>query len=177
MSSLAKEKKIQKKVSRQKAAIASILQKNSVKFLCDLHENICEIIQSNSTEVEKTFAVGSFRRLFWEKEKALAEIKGAQGMRWHPLIFSWALHLKSLFSSAYHSLRTPGFIRMPSERDYSNFYSKLFLTNKICTKKNLVYERHQQEIIGFVDLGDVPNQLRTKERSKKIPMVKRSNRM
>ena len=82
-SSLAKEKNIQKKVSMQKVSIASILQKNSVKFLCDLYENICEIIQSNSTQVEKTFAVGSFCRLFCEKQKALAETKSAQVWRYN----------------------------------------------------------------------------------------------
>ena len=70
MSFLAKEKKkLQKKVCRQKAAIASILQKNAVKLPCDFHKNICKIIQSNSTEVEKTFLAGSFCRLFCEQQK------------------------------------------------------------------------------------------------------------
>ena len=40
--------------------------------------------------------------------------------------------------------------------------------DEIRIKEDLVYDSHQQEIIGFVDLGNVPNQLRAKERNEKL---------
>ncbi len=49
----------------------------------------------------------------------------AKQMRWHPMMIRWCLNLKLLSSSAYHSLRTSGFIKLPSERtlrDYTNYF-------------------------------------------------------
>ena len=46
-------------------------------------------------------------------------------MRWHPLIIRWCLNLKLMSTSAYHAMKTAGFIRLPSERtlrDYSNYF-------------------------------------------------------
>ena len=45
-------------------------------------------------------------------------------MRWHPCMVRWCLNLKLLSSAAYHSLRTSGFLTLPSEhtlRDYTHF--------------------------------------------------------
>lgn len=66
----------------------------------------------------------SFQRLFWEQQLQATQAKCCTQVRWHPLIVWWCLHLKLLSSAAYHSLRSTGFIKLPSERtlrDYTHW--------------------------------------------------------
>lgn len=54
-----------------------------------------------------------------------AQVTDSRQMRWHPMMIKWCLNLKLLSSSAYHSLRTSGFIKLPSERtlrDYTRYF-------------------------------------------------------
>ena len=79
---------------------------------------------SSDSEVKRAFPEGSFRRLFWEHQLKASSVKDSRQMRWHPCMIRWCLNLKLLSSSAYHSLRTSGFIKLPSERtlrDYTHF--------------------------------------------------------
>ena len=60
--------------------------------------------------------------------------------------------------------------RLGSLTDAQKYVVVVF--NEIRVKEDLVYERHQQEIIGFVDLGNIPNQLRAMEGSEKLSKAK-----
>ena len=54
----------------------------------------------------------------------MAKLKNSKSMKWHPMMIRWCLNLKLLSSSAYHALRTSGFLKLPSERtlrDYTHF--------------------------------------------------------
>lgn len=55
-----------------------------------------------------------------------ASAKDSQQIRWHPLIIKWCrLNLKLISSAAYHSVRTSGFLQLPSERtlrDYTHYF-------------------------------------------------------
>ena len=106
------------------------------------------------------------------------------------MMVKWCLHLKMISSAAYHSMRSSGFIKLPSERtlrdythlikaatgiqpevslqmmkeakmdeleDWQKYVAVVFDEVKI--KEDLVYNKHTSEIIGFLDLGDVNNQL------------------
>ncbi len=42
-------------------------------------------------------------------------------MRWHPMMIKWCLNLKHLSTTAYHALRTSGFIKLPSERTLRDY--------------------------------------------------------
>ena len=86
--------------------------------------DLCSIMEENNSDVTRNFAEGSFSRLFWCQQLQAAKVTNSKQMRWHPCMIRWCLNLKSLSSSAYHSLRTSGFMKLPSERtlrDYTHF--------------------------------------------------------
>lgn len=82
-------------------------------------------MNQNNDKISKLFPDGSFARLFWDEQlKAASSVKATQ-IRWHPLMIKWCLNLKLLSGTAYHTLRSSGFIKLPSERtlrDYSNYF-------------------------------------------------------
>ena len=91
----------------------------------DLHCHLVDIMGKNHEKIEKTYPQGSFARLFWEEQQKAASMSNSRQVRWHPVIIKWCLNLKLLSSSAYHALRTSGFIKLPSERtlyDYTNYF-------------------------------------------------------
>ena len=102
----------------------------------------------------------------------------------------WCLNLKLLSSAAYHSLRTSGFLTLPSERtlrDYSHFIKSpagfssdldqflaeeadvdhlpdwkrhiTLVLDEMKIKECLVYDKHETEVIGFADVGEINNHL------------------
>ena len=75
-----------------------------------------EIMNENTVTVKKTYAEGSFARLLWDEQLKAASAKDPRQVRWHPVLIKWCLNLKLLSGSAYHALRTSGFLRLPSER-------------------------------------------------------------
>ena len=90
-------------------------------------------------------------------------------------------------SSAYHSLRTSGFVQLSSLSDYthfikskSGFYSDqdnylvveadlrnlpewkqyiIIVLDELKLKESLVYDKWEAKVIGFVDIGDINNHL------------------
>ena len=91
----------------------------------DFHEDLLSIMQTNSKQVRDAYPEGSFKRLFWEEQLRAATAKSGTQVRWHPMMIRWCLNLKLLSSSAYHALRTSGFVTLPSERtlrDYTNVF-------------------------------------------------------
>ena len=63
-------------------------------------------------------------RIFWDQQKKAAEVSTSCGMRWHPLIIKWCIHLRHLSSWCYEALRKTGCLSLPSQRtlrDYTHF--------------------------------------------------------
>ena len=63
--------------------------------------------------------------MFWEEQLKATYISNVRQVRWHPVIIKWCLNLKLLSSSAYHTLRTSGFVKLPSEQtlyDYTHYF-------------------------------------------------------
>ena len=111
-----------KEISKLNAKLEEILKKSGITVNTDLHDELLDIMGENNRY--QKCPSDSFRRLFWEEQLKAARANDARQMRWHPMIISWYLNLKLLSSSAYHSLCTAGFIKLPSERtlrDYTNF--------------------------------------------------------
>ena len=81
-----------------------------------LHCDLLSIMEKENDSVKDKFPEGTFRRLFWEEQLKAAKVNDSRQMRWHPMMIRWCLNLKLLSSSTYHSLRTYGFIKLPSER-------------------------------------------------------------
>ena len=89
-----------------------------------LHNDLQAVMKDQSKEINKLFPEGSLRKLFWDEQFKIAKLKNSKNMRWHPMMSHWCLNLKLLSSSAYHALRTSGFLKLPSERtlrDYTHF--------------------------------------------------------
>ena len=92
----------------------------------ELHSDLLGIMRNTDDQIRKAYPDGSFSRLFWEEQLKAAASKRPCQVRWHPVMIKWCLNLKLLSSSAYHALRTSGFIKLPSERtlrDYVHYFS------------------------------------------------------
>ena len=84
--------------------------------------DLMKIMRENSSIINKTYPEGSFARLFWDEQFKAATVNNGKQVRWHPMIIKWCLLMSS---SAYHALRSSGFIKLPSERtlrDYTNYF-------------------------------------------------------
>ena len=109
-------------------------------------------------------------------------------MKWHPLVIKWSLYLRHLSGKSYELLQKTGCIKQPSQRtlrDYTHYtsttigfsaetdrelYDIAFLSNElnryvflvmdeVHIKTDLVYDKHQGSLIGFVNLGNTNNRL------------------
>jgi len=179
-----------KEISKLSVKLEEILKKSGITVDTDLHDELLDIMGENNHSVLQKFPSGSFRRLFWEEQLKAARATDARQMRWHPMIIRWCLNLKLLSSSAYHSLRTAGFIKLPSERtlrDYTNFFQSkagfqsevdtmllkeaqldklpswkryvVLLFDEMKVSENLVYDKHHAQVIGFVQAGNINDEL------------------
>jgi len=60
------------------------------------HEGLCSIVSDSDASISENFPPESFGRLFWEQQKKALQAKSASGIRWHPLMIKWCLHLHHL---------------------------------------------------------------------------------
>ena len=117
----AAEANLQKLRNRMKILTDS----DGVQVSKDFHDDIFSVMCQKNDDISEQFPQGSFRRLFWEEQFKAAKVADPRQMRWHPTMIQWCLNLKLLSSACYHSLRTSGFIKLPSERslrDYTHFF-------------------------------------------------------
>ncbi len=81
--------------------------------------------------MHKKFPEGTFRRIFWDQQLENAPQKNAKQYRRHPLMIKWSLNIHLMSSSAYHALRSSGFITLPSERTLRDYIINVSpVTNK-----------------------------------------------
>ena len=114
----------EQEVKKLREYIKSSTEKNGVLVDEKLHNDLQAVMKDQNKEINKLFPEGSFRRLFWDEQLKMARLKNSMNLRWHPMMIRWCLNLKLLSSSAYHALRTSGFLKLPSERtlrDYTHF--------------------------------------------------------
>lgn len=129
--------------------------------------------------------------------KALGKSDSRQ-IRWHPALIRWCLHLKFISSGAYRAIRNSGVLTLPSERTLRNythwirsgvgFYSAvdeqlmkeinvteerhryvMLCWDEMKVKEGLVFNKHTCELIGFVDIGDINNDLNCLEHGADSP--------
>ena len=129
----------------------------------------------------------SFQNLFLKGQKKYFG-SASTGIRWHPMMIRYALHLHLRSPSAYRALKESLVITLPSERtlrDYSNLVhpsvgfnksvfdglkhesSKLkgigkyvvFMFDEVSVKDELVFDKNIGELIGFMNLGEVLNDM------------------
>ena len=113
-----------RQVQKLRDAIKKLSNEDSESIDTDLHSDFLAIMNENNDTVSKAYVNGSFAKLFWDEQLKAASASATRRC-WHPLIIKWCLNLKLLSSTAYHTLRTSGFVQLPSERtlrDYGNFF-------------------------------------------------------
>ena len=114
-----------------------------------LSDDLTAIMEESTSYVHEHFPEGSFRRLFWNQQLQAAKAKDMRQIRWHPCMVQWCLNLKLMSSSAYHSLRTSGFVQLSSERtlrDYTHFIKS----------KSGFYSDLDNYLVAEADLRNLP---------------------
>ena len=167
---LQEERKRNKKLMER---IENELATKSVAVDKDIEADINFIMENTDSG-----KISDFMQLFWKQQKEAATKKK---MMYHPMIIRFCLSLASKSSSAYDELRSV--LTLPSRRtlnDYKNVIkpsagfnpdviaelTKLAAPLReyqryICLsfdemkiKENLVFDKHTEKLVGFVDLGD-----------------------
>ena len=118
----------EKKISSLQTKIKQLTKKEGVALDVELNDELLSVMKKNDDGVKKGYPEGSFARLFWEEQQKTVSVKDSRQYRWHPLMIKWCLNLKLISSSAYHTLRTSGFMRLPSERtlqDYTHYFKSV----------------------------------------------------
>ena len=152
------------------------LNRNTHTVDHSLNNDFVNILSSTETKITP------FMNLFWQQQKRLFQ-SNPKGMRYHPMIIRYCLSLASKSRSCYEELRNSGILKLPSLRtltDYKNYIrpkpgfrkqvidnltvltSEFFNTQRYVVlmfdemkiRSNLVFNKHSEELIGFVDLGD-----------------------
>ena len=161
-----------------------LLQKQSVQINEGLSSDLIEIIGKEGKTTP-------FMDLFWQQQKKMFS-RSPRGVRFHPAIIRFALSLCIKSPSAYEELQKSGVIRLPSQRtlasyknyirpqpgfsrqvldeliratkDFSGFKRFIaMLFDEMKVKSNLVFDKHNGDMIGFLDLGDLEINLATLE--------------
>lgn len=122
-------------------------------------------------------------KLVWEQQKKALNQQSKNGHRWHPHFIRFSLSLYSKSPSVYRELRDSGTLQLPSARTLHSYRNSFqpgagYLPDNIASlisrtksftdlerwvvvmfdemkiKCNLVFDKHSEKLIGFVDLGD-----------------------
>ena len=115
----------EEEVKRLKDKVRTLLKQGDTVD-SELHFDLLHIMNENVDQIRKAYPENSFSRLFWDEQLKAASTKDPRQVRWHPVLIKWCLNLKLLSSSAYHAMRTSGFLKLPSERtlkDYVHYFS------------------------------------------------------
>eukprot|EP00794_Sanderia_malayensis_P008307 gene8307-9194_t len=174
-----KQKKLENTIKELNVA----LKQNGIAINENLHNDFTNLINSAQEKLPEE----SFERLFWEQQQKAFKCE-AKGVRWHPMMIRFALHIHLRSPSAYRALKESGVIKLPCERtlrDYSSIIhpkvgfnketfddlthqaSKLEGTGKyvvlmfdeVSIKDDLVFDSHTGDLVGFIDIGEDLNDM------------------
>ena len=180
---------LQQQLRRLQTTIAESTEVDGVVLNEELHDDVSQMMKDHNEEICSTFEEGSFQRLFWEQQKSANLVGNSKSVRWHPLIIKWCLYLRHLSGNkAYELLRDSGCIKLPSQRtlrDYTHYIKSqvgfsvdvdhaivdaanlsvnlhkyvTLVMDEMYIKSDLVYDKHEGTLIGFVNMGDINTQL------------------
>ena len=175
------------RVSYLQQRLSSVTIEHGITLTDNLHQDVVKIATANTKNVYCNYPEDSFQRLFWDQQVKASKYKNPKSMKWHPLFIKWCLYLRHVSSKSYEILRTSG-LRLPSQstlRDYTHYLpAKIgfspeidqhlvdiaFLSNhlnryvnlvmdEVHIKHDLVYDKHEGCLVGFINLGSTNNQL------------------
>ena len=169
------EEKIRKMKHTAKRLIETEGDKITSQDSCDM----ASMLQENRSEIE-SFPVDSFQRILFEQQMQFNQLKNKASMRWHPAVIRWCLYIKSKSTKAYDGLRSC--LALPSKRtlyDYTHnteagtgFQVRVTeqlmeaaeregrtVRQQLQVLQDLVYNKHTDDLIGYIDLDRVSNEL------------------
>ena len=114
----------QRRISRLEARLEKAVSVAGEAVDDETHKDLHKIVSEEEASIHETFPPDSFGRIFWDQQSKALKMKSLSGMRWHPLMIKWCLHLRHYSSSGYEALRKTGCISLPSQRtlrDYTHF--------------------------------------------------------
>ena len=120
------QRETKQQLVRLKWKLAQAIEQRGLIMDETTHHDLQHIVNENTSSIAEAFPENSFQWLFWEQQQQSLQLKGARSMRWHPLIIKWCLYLRHLSGKAYDTLRSSGYIRLPSQRtlrDYTHYVS------------------------------------------------------
>ena len=176
------------KLSRLESKISQQIGTSGVNVSSETHEDLKALAEELAAKVRDEHSETSFQRLFWEQQLRASQVKNHRQMRWHPTMIRWSLYLKSKSTTAYDALRKVIKLPSGRTlRDYTHLYDpKLgfqtevdqqlyedlkvdelaewqkhigLVFDEMKIKEGIVYDKHCCEILGFINLGGVTNQL------------------
>ena len=181
-------RKAKQQIRRLNQKLEAITVQQGVNLSDELHNDIKQIASTNTQEIYSRYPENSFQRLFWDQQTKASSYQSSKSMKWHPLFIKWCLYLRHLSGKSYEHLRQSGCLKLPSQatlRDYTHYIPTktgfstevdrdlldvAFLNNdlnryvmiimdEVHIKNDLVYDKHQGCLVGFIDLGNTNNRL------------------
>lgn len=86
-------------LSRLKAQIGKLNEKEGVEIEEELHDDLCSIMQQETVILYQNFQLS---KVFLGPADS-GYFQEAQQWQWHPIIIKWCLHLNALSSAAYRA--------------------------------------------------------------------------
>lgn len=147
-----------------------------------------QMVSDSTEQVYSTYQPDIFQHLFWKQQLKAVSLKDSRSMKWHLLFIKWCLYLRHISSKCYETLCQSGCIKLPSQRtlrDYTHYVKTTIgfsaeidrnladvgdlsqdinkyvtlIMDEVHVKEELVYDKHEGCLIGFINLGDINNQL------------------
>lgn len=162
---------------------------NGITVDTDLHQDLLTIMEEHTPAIHQEFPEGSFKRLFWDQQREALKVGARQMRWHPTVIkwcLNIKLRSSAAYEAirqsgfiALPSSRTlrdythihkssTGFQPEVAEQlmkeakvDDKDLYKRhvALLFDEVRIKDNLVYDKHSFRMIGFVDIGDVNNEL------------------
>ena len=174
-------------MSRLNAKILAHVKSSGVCVSNDVHSDLTILMDEMSDNI-KSQSSDSVQRLFWEQQLQSAKLKDHRQMRWHPMMIRWCLFLKSKSTVGYEALRNVIKLPSSRTlRDYTHVYHgkvgfQVEVDQQLITELNIndlpewekhieivfdemkikdgiIFDKYNFEILGYVNLGEVTNQL------------------
>jgi len=176
------------RLRRLQDAIAQSAATEGIDLDEELHDDFLQLVKDHTNDVHQSHEEGTFQRLFWTQQHAANSVKNNKSIRWHPLIIKWCLYLRHLSNKSYELLRNSGCIKLPSQRtlrDYTHYIKSqigfsseidralvdaadlskdhnkyvVLVMDEMFIKSDLVYDKHDGSLIGFINISNINNQL------------------
>ena len=154
----------------------------------EMHSDFVALLEELTSQVQQMHPKNSFQQLFWEQQIKACKSNDHRQMRWHPAMIRWSLYMKSKSTTGYNALRKVIALPSGRTlRDYTHLYQpkigfqkgvdqQLFdefkvddiadwqrhigiVLDEMKVKEGIVYNKNCCKILGYINLGEVTNQL------------------